>query len=109
MSKKLIAPWAAIIVAAGQSTRLKSRIPKPFLKLDDKRTLLDFSLASFKKVKGLACVVIVTQPDYLEKAIHHLYRHHLAGHCLYRRSGTGRFGIKGAFSGSRRHKNRVSA
>jgi 2-C-methyl-D-erythritol 4-phosphate cytidylyltransferase len=79
MSKKLIAPWAAIIVAAGQSTRLKSRIPKPFLKLDSKRTLLDFSLASFKKVKGLACVVIVTQPDYLEKAIHHLYRHHLAG------------------------------
>ncbi|HET9870427.1 MAG TPA: 2-C-methyl-D-erythritol 4-phosphate cytidylyltransferase [bacterium] len=79
MSTPLFRPWAAILVAAGRSTRLKSPVPKPFLKLDRRRTLLDCCLDSFKKVKGLACVVVVTQPDHLEKAIDHLYRRGLAG------------------------------
>ena len=79
MSIPSFQPWAAIIVAAGQSTRLKSPVPKPFLKLDGKKTLLDLCLTSFKQVKGLACVVVVTQKDYLEKAIGHLYRQRLAG------------------------------
>ncbi|MGH7739081.1 MAG: 2-C-methyl-D-erythritol 4-phosphate cytidylyltransferase [bacterium] len=79
MSTPSFRPWAAIIVAAGQSTRLKSPVPKPFLKLDAKRTLLDLCLSSFKQVKGLACVVVVTQKDYLERAIQHLYRQRLAG------------------------------
>jgi 2-C-methyl-D-erythritol 4-phosphate cytidylyltransferase len=79
MSIPSFRPWAAIIVAAGQSTRLKSPLPKPFLKLDGKRTMLDLCLSSFKQVKGLACVVVVTQKDYLEKAILHLYRQGLPG------------------------------
>ncbi|HVM31950.1 MAG TPA: 2-C-methyl-D-erythritol 4-phosphate cytidylyltransferase [bacterium] len=79
MSTSPFRPWAAILVAAGKSTRLKSPLPKPFLKLDAKRTMLDMCLQSFKKVKGLACVVVVTQKDYLEKAIGHLYRQGLAG------------------------------
>jgi 2-C-methyl-D-erythritol 4-phosphate cytidylyltransferase len=79
MSTSSFRPWAAILVAAGKSTRLKSPVPKPFLKLDGKRTMLDLCLASFKQVKGLACVVVVTQKEYLEKAIVHLYRQRLAG------------------------------
>jgi 2-C-methyl-D-erythritol 4-phosphate cytidylyltransferase len=60
--------WALLLMAAGQSKRLKSRVPKPFLYLDSKRTLLDLCLAAFKKVPGLVHVVIVTQANYLTKA-----------------------------------------
>jgi 2-C-methyl-D-erythritol 4-phosphate cytidylyltransferase len=60
--------WAVLLVAAGQSKRLKSPIPKPFLHLDSKRTMLDLCLAAFKKVSGLGYVIIVTRRDYLDRA-----------------------------------------
>lgn len=60
--------WAVLLVAAGQSKRLKSPVPKPFLYLDSKRTLLDLCLAAFKSVPGLAHVIIVTKADYLARA-----------------------------------------
>lgn len=60
--------WAVLLVAAGQSKRLKSPIPKPFLHLDSKRTMLDLCLAAFKKVSGLAYVIIVTRKDYRGRA-----------------------------------------
>ena len=72
-------PWAAILVAAGQSKRLKSRVPKPFLYVDHRRTLLDMCLESFRMVPGLACVVVVTQEDHMEQAIQAVYRWKLAG------------------------------
>jgi 2-C-methyl-D-erythritol 4-phosphate cytidylyltransferase len=60
--------WAVLLVAAGQSKRLKSPVPKPFLYLDSKRTLLDLCLVAFKKVPGLSHVIIVTKADYFAKA-----------------------------------------
>jgi 2-C-methyl-D-erythritol 4-phosphate cytidylyltransferase len=71
--------WAVILVAAGQSKRLKSKVPKPFLPMDRKRTMLDLCLASFKKVPGLAYAIIVTRKPYMEKAIQAIYRQRLAG------------------------------
>jgi 2-C-methyl-D-erythritol 4-phosphate cytidylyltransferase len=72
-------PWAAIIVAAGASKRLKSRVPKPFLYVDHRRTLLDMCLESFGKVLGLAYVVIVTREDCLEQAAQAIHRWKLTG------------------------------
>ena len=66
-------------MAAGQSKRLKSRVPKPFLPMVRKRTMLDLCLASFKRVPGLAYAIIVTRKPYMEKAIQAIYRQRLAG------------------------------
>lgn len=71
--------WAAILVAAGQSKRLKSRVPKPFLYIDHRRTMLDMCLESFRQVPGLAYVIIVTRKEYMEQAIQAIYRWKLAG------------------------------
>ncbi len=68
MAKTKTNSWAVLLVAAGQSKRLKSPVPKPFLYLDLKRTLLDLCLVAFKRVPGLTHVVIVTRPDYFAKA-----------------------------------------
>jgi 2-C-methyl-D-erythritol 4-phosphate cytidylyltransferase len=65
---KLKPHWALLLVAAGQSKRLKSPVSKPFLHLDSKRTMLDLCLAAFKKVPGLDYVIIVTRKDYLGRA-----------------------------------------
>jgi 2-C-methyl-D-erythritol 4-phosphate cytidylyltransferase len=77
--KKNTLRWAAIIVAAGKSTRLKSRVPKPFIVLKGRKTLLDFCLKSFRKVPGLTQVIIVTQKDYLERAVESLNLWKLSG------------------------------
>jgi len=77
--RKKIQPWAAVIVAAGQSKRLKSHIPKPFLYIDHRRTMLDMCLESFGKVSGLAYVIIVTTQDYMEQALQAIYRWKLPG------------------------------
>ncbi len=74
-----IKPWAALIVAAGKSKRLKSPTPKPFLYIDHRRTMLDMCLESFRQVPGLAYVIIVTRHEYLEQAIQAIYRWKLAG------------------------------
>lgn len=79
MKKTANQPWAAIIVAAGQSTRLKSNVPKPFLYVDHRRTMLDMCLESFGKVPGLAYVIIVTREEFMEQAIQAIYRWKLAG------------------------------
>ncbi len=77
--KKQVSPWAVLLVAAGQSKRLKSRTPKPFMLLDHRRTMLDLCLESFSKVPGLAYVIIVTQKKYMEEAVETIYRWDLAG------------------------------
>jgi 2-C-methyl-D-erythritol 4-phosphate cytidylyltransferase len=71
--------WALLLVAAGQSKRLKSPVPKPFLYLDSKRTMLDLCLAAFKKVRELDYVIIVTRKDYLGRAGQALTKAGLAG------------------------------
>jgi 2-C-methyl-D-erythritol 4-phosphate cytidylyltransferase len=74
-----ISPWAAIIVAAGKSKRLNSRVPKPFLYVDHRRTMLDMCLEAFRQVPGLAYVVIATQEEHIEQAMQAIYRWKLAG------------------------------
>ncbi len=76
---KKTTPWAAIIVAASKSKRLKSRVPKPFLYVDNRRTMLDLCLESFAQVPGLSFVIIVTQPNYTEAAMQAIYRWKLSG------------------------------
>jgi 2-C-methyl-D-erythritol 4-phosphate cytidylyltransferase len=71
--------WAVILVAAGQSKRLKSRVPKPFIYVDHRRTMLDLCLESFRKVPGLAYVIIVTRSGFMERSIQAIYRWKLAG------------------------------
>ncbi len=71
--------WAAIIVAAGKSKRLKSPVPKPFLRVDGQKTMLDLCLKSFRKAGGLGSVVVVTQPAYLERAAQAIQRAGLRG------------------------------
>ena len=77
--KAKIEPWAVLLVAAGRSKRLKSRVPKPFLYVDSKRTLLDMCLESFRKVPGLAYVIITTRKNHMEQAVQSIYRWKLAG------------------------------
>jgi 2-C-methyl-D-erythritol 4-phosphate cytidylyltransferase len=66
-------------VAAGQSKRLKSRVPKPFLYLDRQRTLLDLCLEAYRKVPGLTHVVVVTGKDHFLKVGEALKRAGLPG------------------------------
>jgi 2-C-methyl-D-erythritol 4-phosphate cytidylyltransferase len=72
-------PWAAVIVAAGKSKRLNSRVPKPFMYVDHRRTLLDMCLEAFRQVPGLAFVVVATPEDYMEQAMQAIYRWKLDG------------------------------
>jgi 2-C-methyl-D-erythritol 4-phosphate cytidylyltransferase len=71
--------WAAILVAAGRSTRLKSHAPKPFLYLDTRRTMLDMCLEAFRGVPGLCYVIVVTSEDWLEQAVQAIHRWKLSG------------------------------
>ncbi len=66
-------------MAAGQSTRLKAKVAKPFLFVDHRRTLLDLCLESFSKIPGLAYVVVATRENYMERAIQAIYRYKLEG------------------------------
>ena len=58
-----------IILAAGDSKRLKSNIPKPFHKINNK-TLLEHSINAFKDFKKIKKIVIVynkKSKKYLDK------------------------------------------
>jgi 2-C-methyl-D-erythritol 4-phosphate cytidylyltransferase len=66
--------WALVVVAAGSSKRLKSAIPKPYLSLSKKRTVLEVSLEAFQQVPGLRYAVVATQKDYLDRAFGMLKR-----------------------------------
>ena len=66
-------------MAAGQSKRLKSKVPKPFLLLDRQKTMLDLCLEAFRRVQGLAYVVIVTRKPYMERAAQALGPFNLPG------------------------------
>lgn len=60
--------WALVVVAAGSSKRLQSAVPKPYLRLGGKRTVLEASLRAFQRVPGLRYAVVVTRKDYLDRA-----------------------------------------
>lgn len=68
-----------MVVAAGRSTRLKARVPKPYLGLSAGRNMIDHALAAFRRVPGLCFAALVTQPAYFKKALRSLDRAGLTG------------------------------
>jgi 2-C-methyl-D-erythritol 4-phosphate cytidylyltransferase len=59
---------AAIVVAAGSSSRMGGKVRKPYLSLRGK-PILAWTLSALAKVKGLKQIVLVTRPDDREMAM----------------------------------------
>lgn len=57
----------AVIVAAGKGTRIKSKIPKAFILLNN-RPLVFFSLKIFQNHKKVKKIILVVKKDYIAKA-----------------------------------------
>ena len=57
-----------IIVAAGESKRMKSKIPKPYLRLG-KRPVLAHTLEPFRKCRSVKNIIIVTAKPWLEHCL----------------------------------------
>ena len=56
--------FCLIILAAGESKRFNSKIPKPFVKIGGK-TLLEHSLIKFSKIKQIKNIVVVINKKHL--------------------------------------------
>ena len=55
--------FSLILLAAGNSKRLSSKIPKPFIKIGNK-TLLEYSLIKFGKIRQIKKIIIVTNKKH---------------------------------------------
>ena len=55
--------FSLILLAAGDSKRLSSKIPKPFIKIG-KKTLLEYSLIKFNKIRQIKKIIIVTNKKH---------------------------------------------
>ena len=55
--------FSLILLAAGDSKRLDSKIPKPFIKIG-KKTLLEYSLIKFNKIRQIKKIIIVTNKKH---------------------------------------------
>ena len=55
--------FSLILLAAGNSKRLSSKIPKPFIKIG-KKTLLEYSLIKFSKIRQIKKIIIVTNKKH---------------------------------------------
>ena len=55
--------FCLILLAAGNSKRLSSKIPKPFIKIANK-TLLEYSLIKFGKIRQIKKIIIVTNKKH---------------------------------------------
>ena len=55
--------FSLILLAAGDSKRLGSKIPKPFIKIG-KKTLLEYSLIKFSKIRQIKKIIIVTNKKH---------------------------------------------
>ena len=55
--------FSLILLAAGDSKRLGSKIPKPFVKIG-KKTLLEYSLIKFGKIRQIKKIIIVTNKKH---------------------------------------------
>ena len=54
--------FCLVLLAAGNSERFKSQIPKPFVKIGEK-TLLDHSLIKLSQIKEIKKIILVLEPD----------------------------------------------
>ena len=50
--------FCLVLLAAGESKRFGSKIPKPFVKIGHK-TLLEYSLSKFEKFKKIKKIIVV--------------------------------------------------
>ena len=57
--------FCLILLAAGESKRFKSKIPKPFVKIGGK-TLLEHSLIKFRKIKQIKNIVVVINKKHFK-------------------------------------------
>ena len=55
--------FSLILLAAGDSKRLGSKVPKPFIKIG-KKTLLEYSLIKFNKIRQIKKIIIVTNKKH---------------------------------------------
>ncbi|MBO6280211.1 MAG: 2-C-methyl-D-erythritol 4-phosphate cytidylyltransferase [Bacilli bacterium] len=55
----------ALIVFAGKGTRVKSPIPKQFIKIHDKELVI-YTIEQFQKNQNIDEIVLVTHPDYID-------------------------------------------
>ena len=57
--------FCLILLAAGDSKRFGSKIPKPFVKIAGK-TLLEYSLVKFEKIKQIKKIIIVINKKHIK-------------------------------------------
>jgi len=57
--------FSLILLAAGDSERLGSKVPKPFIKIG-KKTLLEYSLIKFSKIRQIKKIIIVINKKHLK-------------------------------------------
>ena len=55
--------FSLILLAAGDSKRLGSKVPKPFIKIG-KKSLLEYSLIKFNKIRQIKKIIIVTNKKH---------------------------------------------
>ena len=55
--------FSLILLAAGDSKRLDSKVPKPFIKIG-KKTLLEYSLIKFNKIRKIKKIIIVANKKH---------------------------------------------
>ena len=55
--------FCLILLAAGDSKRFSSKIPKPFIKVGGK-TLLEYSLFKFNKIKQIKRIIVVVNKKH---------------------------------------------
>lgn len=60
----IINKYCAVIVAGGSGSRMKSDIPKQFLKIGSK-TVLERSILAFEKSESIEGIVVVVSQDYI--------------------------------------------
>ena len=72
--------FCLILLAAGESKRFNSKIPKPFVKIGGK-TLLEHSLTKFSKIKQIKNIIVVINKKHLKffKEISHKNIHKVIG------------------------------
>lgn len=83
----------AVIVAAGSGTRMKSAVPKQFLKIEGK-TILEKAVSAFEKNNHVDQIIIMTGADYVD-------------FCKELCSGSGFSKICGVFAGGAQRQDTV--
>lgn len=66
MNNQITNKNSVIILAAGNSTRLGTKIPKPYLKINN-REIIDYSIQTFKSIKEINEIILVVSEEYVDK------------------------------------------